>query len=63
MAAFQRLAAHQLCDQILVVICSLEEENSTWMPNARRGSISALSGGDDFEMLQVILAVKEIGQQ
>jgi hypothetical protein len=33
------------------------------MPNARRGSISALSGGDDSEMLQVILAVKEIGQQ
>jgi hypothetical protein len=33
------------------------------MPNSRRGSISALSGGDDFEMLQVILAVKEIRQQ
>jgi hypothetical protein len=33
------------------------------MPNARRGNISALSGGHDFEMLQVILAVKEIRQQ
>jgi hypothetical protein len=28
-----------------------------------QGNISALSGGDDFEMLQVILAVKEIRQQ
>jgi len=50
-------------DQIPLVICSLEEEISHECSNAARGSISTLSGGDDFEMLQIISAVKEIRQQ